>query len=94
MKGTSYRQKLNLQQPANLPMPIGRAYFGEEIAALRRRNAKLRALAASEQHKAIAAEARDAATPRSCATRPSLRLARVRPLWVVAVTVEGKYCTE
>ena len=58
MKGLTYRQTLNLQQPANLPMPLGRAYFGEEMATLRRRNAKLRALAVGEQQKAMAAEAR------------------------------------
>ena len=56
------------QPPANLPMSIGRAYFGEEMTALRKRNVKLRTLAMQEQHNAITAETKLAQLERELQT--------------------------
>ena len=50
--------------PTSLPAPIGQSQFGEEMSELRKRNVKLRAIAAQEQNNAVVAETRLAALER------------------------------
>ena len=55
---TPLRRYQHADLPRNLPMGIGKAYFGEEMASLRRRNMKLRTLAMSEKEAAVTAVAK------------------------------------
>ena len=52
------------QRPASLPQAVSQSHFGEEMSALRKRNVKLRNIAAQEQNNAVVAETRLAALER------------------------------